>query len=60
MDRAVEKDLYGIWAGDSSGYQSARAIGAESPGMLRAMIAYMGYTEGIPHEVINQLDAMIG
>ena len=60
VDRAVEKDLYGIWAGDSSGYQSARVIGAESPGMLRAMVAYMGYTEGIPHEVINQLDAMIG
>ena len=59
IDRAVEKDLYGIWAGDSSDYQSALTIGAESKGTIRAMLAYMGYVEGMPVDVINQLDAMI-
>ncbi|MEJ5362631.1 MAG: hypothetical protein WHV26_11270, partial [Spirochaetota bacterium] len=60
VDRAVEKDLYGIWAGDSSDYGSALKIGLEARGMVRAMLTYMGYVEGMPADVINQLDAMIG
>ncbi|MGB4268323.1 MAG: hypothetical protein WBK20_03995, partial [Spirochaetota bacterium] len=60
VDRAVEKDLYGIWAGDSSDYGSALKIGPEARGMVRAMLTYMGYVEGMPADVIHQLVAMIG
>jgi len=59
VDREVVKDLYDIWAGDSN-RQSALAIGAESKGTVRAMIAYMGYVEGMPADVINNLDMMVG
>ncbi|MCX8123619.1 MAG: hypothetical protein N3F66_05575, partial [Spirochaetes bacterium] len=56
IDRAVEKELFGQFAQYE---QSALQIGAESKGTVRAMIAYMGYLEGIPVDVINELDAMM-
>ncbi len=59
VDRAVEKELYKQWA-DTGEYQSALAIGAESKGTIRGMIAYMGYVEGMPAAVINQLDELVG
>ncbi|MGB4267912.1 MAG: hypothetical protein WBK20_01895, partial [Spirochaetota bacterium] len=57
IDRAVEKELFKQFAEDG---QSALQIGAESKGSIRAMIVYMGYVEGIPENVINELDEMIG
>jgi len=60
VDRAVEQDLYALYAGtEDDNYDSAFQTGAAYRGLTRAMIDYMSYTEGIDMEGILVLEGLV-